>query len=424
MIRIGKPYVTTKDNRAMLCAHIEISDDTSAKYIEVSKRLVNCPWLTDVDYPPQVWKQPDGCLYFSVPAEMADGLCTERSNAFVVAFFWYACVTGADITFEAPMSERLYKGLTEMLMPQLIKDDIKPIRLIGPVTSDPVACKNGVISGMSAGVDSLFTLHTYGGDDAPQGMRLTHLSHYQLFYYLFLKRQFSTDIDMIYNGEDAINNHVLLRAQAIAAHNNLPLVHVVSNLDRDFYRGGSIYTAMYRYLACTLSLEHLFSTYISSSSGHDSGQVEVCLFVPTQHYEDILVECCQTETLRYVNSDHVTRTEKLRVIADNPDFQRYASVCFNIREDAKNCGECYGCWKTMIPLDMLGKLHLFGEVFDLPKYYANRRQTFQDLILFSHRPEASSARETVRQLITLAREKEEENEAAKLFLELCSIFRQ
>lgn len=75
----------------------------------------------------------------------------------------------------------------------------------------------------------------------------------------------------------------------------------------------------------------------------------------------------------------------------------------------------------MIPLDMLGKLHFFGEIFDLPKYYANRRQTFQDLILFSHRPEASSAREIVKQLISLAKEKEKESEAAKLFLELCSV---
>lgn len=47
-------------------------------------------------------------------------------------------LTGEDICFEAPVSERLYKGFTEMLMPELEKAGFAPVKLVGPVTSETV----------------------------------------------------------------------------------------------------------------------------------------------------------------------------------------------------------------------------------------------------------------------------------------------
>ena len=70
----------------------------------------------------------------------------------------------------------------------------------------------------------------------------------------------------------------------------------------------------------------------------------------------------------------------------------------------------------MIPLDIMGKLESFGESFDLDKYYANRKKVFADLIGFSQRPEASSARDSVRQFEKLA--EEEKSEAGREFLEV------
>jgi hypothetical protein len=115
-------------------------------------------------------------------------------------------------------------------------------------------------------------------------------------------------------------------------------------------------------------------------------------------------------------SDHVTRVDKLKAIADDPDFRDFASVCFNLDENASNCGECYGCMKTMIPLDMLGKLSQFEKTFDTTKYYANRRGIFKNLIRFSKRPEASSARESVQQFAMLSLEAD--NEAGREFLDV------
>jgi hypothetical protein len=114
-------------------------------------------------------------------------------------------------------------------------------------------------------------------------------------------------------------------------------------------------------------------------------------------------------------SDHVTRVDKLKAIADDADFRDFTSVCFHLDENASNCGECYGCMKTMIPLDILGKLDHFEKSFDTAKYYANRKGVFRNLILFSKRPEASAARESVRQFVRLSLEAD--NEAGREFLD-------
>lgn len=43
------------------------------------------------------------------------------------------------------------------------------------------------------------------------------------------------------------------------------------------------------------------------------------------------------------------------------DFRNFASVCYSIDNGSLNCGECYGCIKTTIPLDILGKLDQYGK---------------------------------------------------------------
>ena len=412
MITIGKPYVTTENDSAYLRAPVRVSEDTAQAYLEKIAPLKNSAWLTAYDYPPAAWQKEDCNLWFSASAQYAEYFCTERSDAFVIAMLWYGMMTGSDIRFEAPLSAKLYDGLTQKLIPALTPSEETQIRLDGPVTSEPIDCAGGVLTGMSCGVDSLYTLHCYGRPDAPEGKRLTHLAYYDCNYLLpFLEPPY--DISAIYREKERVFSHIIEHAGIIAGHHDLPLILMRSNLDEDFYRGGRIYGSMYRFLACTLALEHLYGTYISSSSGHNSDMVEASLTVPTQHYEGLLCECCQTETLHYVTSDEASRPEKLEALADDEDVQKYVAVCYDAGPHGENCGVCYACMKTMIPLDIMGKLDQFGESFDLEKYDAHREEVFENLILFSQRPEASSARESVQQILDLA--DRYDNEAGKLF---------
>ena len=415
MIKIGKPYIKRFEESTRLYAPIDISEDTALKYAELTKPIKNCSFLTAVDYPPAAWNKKDSGLYFSVSNEYEEYLSTDSSNAFVVAMLWYAMITCSDISFETPISKMLYDGLTNRLIPALSKDG-PTIRLSGPVNPEPVYNTGGVVTGLSCGVDSLYALNCYDNDNAPDGKRLTHLTYYVADYlFPFVTPPYDVD-KLIEEHERAYNDHVIQNAGIIAEHHNLPLIVVRTNLDRDYYRGGLIYTAMYRFLSCTLALEHLFSLYLIASSGNGKNIYNTSLFAPTQHYEDLLCDCCRTENLYYRVSDHEIRINKIRAIADDNDVAQYLSVCFNDAADGINCGECFGCWKTMIPLDILGKLSRFSTCFDLDKYYNNRKKVMEDLILFSARPEAEAARESVRQILELS--KEIHNEASSDFLEV------
>lgn len=416
MIHIGTPYITEDKGRAYLKAKITIPEETALKYTEAIAPVREMTvWLTDEDYPPAAWKE-DGTLWFDVPAEYGKYLCKERSNAFVIDLFWYAMVTGSDIEFEAPLSKRLYDGLTEMLMPALEKNGFPGIALKGPVTSEPVWCEGAVVTGMSCGVDSNYTLLCYSRKEIPKDKKLTHLAIYTDAY-LFRPRDVYKGVETLYSEADAFTDIIIGRAEKVAKTHGLPLIVTNTNVDKDFYRGGYTLSGMYRHLACTLAMEHLYRTYISSSSGHENGMVEVSLFLPTQLYEDLLCSSLRTETFFYCSSDNVSRVDKLRALADDPVFQKTVSVCFDKEKNGKNCGVCFGCMKTMMPLDLLGKLDGFGERFDLDAYYREREERFRFLIDFSKRPEAESARQTVRQMAELA--EKEKSEAGDLFLRLC-----
>ncbi len=413
MIHIGKPYVTEEGSRAFLKAPVTVSPETACAYTQnILNQRRFCVWLTDEDYPPVAWNK-DGTLWFDVPAQYSKYLCKERSNAFVVALFWYAVVSGSDIEFEAPISKRLYDGLTAMLLPALNKSGFPAIRLTGPKTEEPVWCDGSVVAGMSAGVDSNYTLKCYSGENVPEDIRLTHLCHYTCCN-LFKPYEIAKGKDALYRQEGSIEEIILNRAKKVAEVYKIPLIDTNTNLDIDYYRGGVIYMAMYRYLSCTLALEHLYKTYISSSSGHGTDKTdEVSLFVPTQHYEGLLSYSLRTETFQYIASDNDSRITKLKALADNEIFQKTVSVCFQTGKNGENCGECYGCMKTMIPLDIMGKLDGFRESFELEHYYSNRERIYRSLIDFSKRPEASSARQTVSQIRQLC--EKEHSSGAELF---------
>ncbi len=393
MIKIGKPAVYTKNEKAFLTADIHIPAETALRYMEITKTLKNCPWRTDADYPPEAWSNGGSKVYFETDIKYADCFCTERSDAFVMAFFWYAMVTGEDICFEMPMSERLYNGLTQKLIPALCADGHRQIKLTGPVTSEKSACKGAVGTGMTCGVDSFYTLRTH---------ELTHLAYYECGHIFHLNGAAAENIslDEFYRKAFEIADKKAASAADVARRSGLEFIYVKSNLDKDFYRGGIIYRSMYMNLSCTMALQKLFGKYISSSSGH-GGDLETGLIVPTQNYENLICEACKTETLDYVSSDYAKRYEKLEKLADDSLASRHLDVCFNFME--KNCGECYGCLKTMAVLDLLGKLDKFGGVFDLEKYYADRYKYIKILADGTHRPELASLRESWADMVKYAK---------------------
>ena len=70
-----------------------------------------------------------------------------------------------------------------------------------------------------------------------------------------------------------------------------------------------------------------------------------------------------------------------KMIADNPIVRKYLNVC---SYGKKNCGHCTKCIRTMVALDIMGRLDDFIDVFEDVSYYRKYRWKF-----ITHMREAS-----------------------------------
>ena len=379
MITIGSPFVYEDGKYAYLKAKVTVSEDTSARYIEASRIIKKVHWRTSENYPPVEWQKEDSGLWFAVPLEYKDCLSGERSDAFIVAMLWYAMVTGSDIAFEVPMSERMNFNIQHYLIPALCTkaNGYRRIRLIGPTTNEPCNNKHAVGTGMSCGVDSFYTLQEYTKQDIPSQYQLTHLTYFNMGAIFHPNRSENKQYSLheFYETTDRMSEEKRENARQVAELKSLPLVYVKSNLDSDYYRGAYGHTGVYRNCAMTLALQGLFSVYYCSSGGWP-GFFDLTLTEGSEHYESLLCSCFSTESLSFILSDYVTRMEKTEAIADDPIVQKYLDVCFCFN----NCGKCSKCIRTLISLDILGKIDSFDSIFDTSWFKEHRTEAYLDLL--------------------------------------------
>lgn len=379
MIKIGKPFVYDEGKFAFLKAKIEISADTATAYLEASKVIKKVHWRTKDNYPPLEWQKDDSGLWFAVPIEYKRYLCTERSDAFVVAMLWYAMITGSDIESFAPMSEKMVFHITRYLIPALCTEEngYRRIRIMGPTTDQPYNNIGGVGTGMSCGVDSFYTMHEYLREDTPKKYRLTHLSYFNMgaiFHPNRSEKKIYT-LKEFYETTDRMSEEKRENARQVAEKAELPLVYVKSNLDSDFYRGAYGHTGVYRNCAMALSLQGLFSVYYNSSGGWP-GYFDLTLTEGSQHYEALLCECFSTESLSFILSDYVSRAEKTKTIADDELAQKYLDVCFCFN----SCGKCSKCIRTLVTLDIIDKVDQFGDIFDVADFKKHKAQAYFEIL--------------------------------------------
>lgn len=374
MISIGKPFVYTDGEFAFLKAKVTVSEETSALYLKASKVIKKVHWRTSEDYPPIVWQNDNSGLWFAVPKEYKSFLCFERSDAFVVAMLWYAMITGSDIGFQAPMSEQMCFNIQSCLIPALCtkENGYRRIKLIGPTTNCPYKNFHAIGTGMSCGVDSLYTLHKYSQADVPAHFKLTHLTYYNMGAIFHPNRSEKKEYSLkdFYSRTDKMSEEKCNNARQVADLSKMPLVYVKSNLDSDYYRGAYGHTGVYRNCAMTLALQGLFSLYYCSSGG--SNRFEFCLTEGSQRYEVVLCNCLSTESLKFQVSDHATRIEKMLTIADDYVSKHFLDVCFCFN----SCGKCSKCKRTMLTLDILGKLDEYREVFDVDSFKRRRNEIY------------------------------------------------
>lgn len=355
MIRIGKPYLYKDGNNC--CYASRISDEEQGI---------------------------DEVIWFSAPESYGRYFCDEVADAFVVMSLLPAIKTKQDIVADAPMSEKLYYHITTSVLPilKMIFGDKKDkdIRISCKELTNRNFGGNEVGCGCSLGVDSLSAILGGLDENCPDGYKITMLTHFNIGSY-----------SDVFDKAHASFEKALVRVGEFAETVNLPLLPVESNMGLLFggYNFNQCVTT--RLISTVLSLQKLFRKYSIASCtsfehfSFDNKVVEHCV--------QILAPLLSTESTEiFVSDGGKSRVRKTELIADHPLSKRFLDVCWReflvnkygneaYYDSGKlNCSRCDKCKRTMMALDLLGKLDGYSDVFDV-NYWKKVRTRYVGHIL-------------------------------------------
>ena len=187
-------------------------------------------------------------------------LCFERADAFLVNLLLYAMENNADIECKCDISERLYYQLTEYLIPSISSNIGKyhSISLIGSLSNEQLPSAYACGTGISGGVDSLYTILKHIGRN--DNHNLTHL--------VFCNAGTNGD----FGGDSARETYYERKAylQGFANDFHLPMVSVDTNIN-EFLNQLQEATHTFRTLSTPFSLQKLFSVFYYGSGVPFSG---------------------------------------------------------------------------------------------------------------------------------------------------------
>ena len=327
-LHIRQPKVTTIGNKSRLSAIIDMSGMEKELWIEVDKK----------------W---------------GEYLCHERSDAFLLGVIHFAMRNGYDIVCDAPVSEELLYNVTEHLIPILHKTakNWHYPKISATSTSKSLKNAGAVGTAISGGVDSFHALINHHDPKETFKPAVTHLIIGNLGNYHDYKTY----------GKEQIKDDSTKLAKVVAKAFNLPLIVLDSNIT-DAIRGAYHYS--FKTAFSIYAMQKLYKTYLYASS------YDYTYFSLTDHgtkygffYDLLTVDFFSTRQLRiYSEGGAFDRVQKTLRISDNPVAQEHLLVCFS---EGKNCGRCAKCRRTMLTLDMHGKLENFRKSFPVDYFKDN-----------------------------------------------------
>jgi hypothetical protein len=322
-MRIGKPELRIADGRAVIDTRIES------------------------DHLPK-------SLAFSAPASCRD-LLSESSDAQLVALLIPAMARGEPISVAGTVSEKLIYSLAALqvllreVMPFLHGVEIRPAN-ISRERSDA----RGVATGFSGGIDSFCVLADHHYAPVAEGFRITHLLY--------------NNVGSHDTGGEATFRRRHQRLLPLTDRLGLPLIDIDSNLDA-FYgqRLGFQQTHTARNAAVALLLGAGIGRFMYASA-YRFGDVSISAWHDTAPTDLITLPMLSTESTQCfsVGSEY-TRVEKTLKVAELPDSHDFLDVCTKTWTE-KNCGCCPKCNRTLITLQIAGRMQDYERVFDLAAY--------------------------------------------------------
>ena len=316
--------------------------------------------------------------FYSVPERFADFADTASSNCFLVGLLYPAMRAGEDIHVEGTVSARLLFNINEFLVPFMSMCDsrLKRIKATADATDDEGRrAARAVGTGFSGGIDSFTTIREHFERPTPEGFRLTHLFFFNVGAH---------GIPVDESDRMAIERKFHARYEKLKdfpAEVGLPFVPVNSNIHQ-FHPWGHLEVATLATASAALFLQGGIRRYYLASAGHPYFHLWHYLGMRRRpddiaYLNPYLLPWLSTESLDFVDDGtFLDRSQKTALIADYEPATRYLNVCGNHDTLDTNCSICPKCCRTLLTLELLGKVDAFRSVFDVDKYRREARRLF------------------------------------------------
>lgn len=309
-------------------------------------------------------------IWFEVDSVYEEYLVTERVDAYVIGLLHYAMSNNHDIKCEVPVTDELLYNITTILIPSLTKanKDLHTITITADIDK-PLSGGKEVGTGCSCGVDSFDAIYMH---------RNTRYKNLDLTYLCINNVGAFNECYEEY-GKEKVKEARYKIADEVAHSLGLQIIKTDSNFAQVIPQN-HLQTSTFSSTFAIYMLQKLWKTYYYASDGIDFRCFSLADF-SSAHYDLLSLQCFSTSSLHiYSEGGEKTRLEKLQDIADFEPAQQYLHVCI---KNPYNCGVCSKCRRTLVALDLLGKLDNFRNVFDID-YYKEHKGEYYSWLAYQH----------------------------------------
>lgn len=289
-------------------------------------------------------------------------------DPYVIGLLYFAIKYGYDIESKLPISEELFYNLHFSFIKALVQANPKfyKIHINAPLIHNyNTSSKNIIATGISCGIDSLYTIATHGKQsNIPPNHKLNTLCFFNV----------GAAMKGNYESPTLIKGRKKL-AQTFAEEYGYNFFYVESNIHyiiNKYAPYSHIENHTYMALFCCLHLQNGIDKYYYSS-GHEIKDFSITKEknkeLDAAQYDLLTLSIASINGCKfYSTGSTTTRLDKVSYICNYPPAYKYLNVCVN---EVENDNKCFKCIRTMLEIDAVGDITKFHKVFNINEFQSN-----------------------------------------------------
>lgn len=302
-------------------------------------------------------------------------LTLDRIDAVVVGFLLFAMKNGYDIASDYPISKDLYFALTKQFIPSMCAAHPKyhMVRIDAPMIDAPHekdSLRTLIGTGISCGVDSLYTIYSDLLSEVPEEMKVNTL----FFFNVGAAMKGSTEL------RTNLVDGRLQQAKKFADEYKFDFIFMESNIHlliNKYANYSHIEQHTYMALFCLYLIQKGIKTYYYSS-GYSLLDFDARANDSASYDIYTLGMMSLNGMHLYSGGGEKSRLEKVSALVKWKPAQQYLNVCVN---SIQNDNTCFKCVRTMLEIDAVGDINDFKSVFDIDFYKRNYKAYLRRLYI-------------------------------------------